>query len=287
MVDVSISLIGSNGDTIELSNSYSDFVLTTGVLGFGIPPTKVRIAESASAGGVWRNTKRGVRDIDLPVLVSGTGRQDVENKLRRLSNLLQDTNGPTRIRASYNDGTAYELAAHYVGGGDVEYGADKGATRAKWVLSLQAPNPYWQSVNPLNFTLQLSGGRGLIKSSSLSELTISGQYGFGDVTLTNPGDVIAYPTWVITGPCDSVSISQAGVGFTYDEAVGVGETVTIDTFTGTVVDQDGVNKYANLGPAPKLFPFQTGTQTVTIAALGADETTVIAGNFKPRREVLH
>jgi hypothetical protein len=287
MVDVNISLIGSNGDAIELSNSYSDFVLTSGVLGFGIPPTKVRISESVSAGGVWRNTKRGVRDIDLPVLVTGTNRQDVENKLRRLSNLLQDINGPTRVRATYNDGTAYELAAHYVGGGDVEYGADKGADRAKWVISMQAPNPYWQSVDPENFTLQLSSGRGLLKSTSLSKLSLSGSYGFGDVTLLNPGDVIAYPVWVISGPCDSVSISQNGVGFVYDEAIGADETVTVDTFAGTVVNQDGVNKYGNLAPAPKLFPIGTGTQTVTIAAPGAEAGTVIAGNFKPRREVLH
>lgn len=288
MVNVSISLIGSNGDTIQLTNEFSDYVLTTGVLGFGIPPTQVRISESASAGGVWRNTKRGVRDIDLPIVVTGTDRQDLETKLRRLSNLLQDFNGPTKIRASYSDGTAFELNAHYVGGGDVEYGEESNLKMAKWVISMQAPNPYWESVNPVNYTLQMIGGRGLLKgSTSLSQLKLSGQYGFGDVTLVNPGDVVAYPTWTITGPADSVSISQNGVGFTYAGAIAAGEQVVIDTFTGTVVDQDGVNRYGNLAAAPKLFPINPGTQTVSIAAPGSIDTTVIAGNFKPRREVIH
>ena len=288
MVDISISLIGSNGDTIELTNEFSDYILTTGVLGFGIPPTQVRIAESASAGGTWRNTKRGVRDIDLPIVVTGTDRQDLENKLRRLSNCLQDIDGPTKIRATYTDGTAFELAAHYVGGGDVEYGADSNGRQAKWVISMQAPNPYWESVNPQNFTLQMNDERGLLKgNTSLTQLRLSGQYGFGDVTLVNTGDVVAYPTWTITGPVDSVSISQNGVGFTYTETVAAGDQIIIDTFSGTVTDQDGINRYGNLAAAPKLFAIKPGTTTVTISAPGADATSVIAGNFKPRREVLH
>lgn len=288
MVNVSISLIGSNGDTIQLTDSFSDYILTTGVLGFGIPPTQVRIAESAAAGGTWRNTKRGVRDIDLPIVVTGTDRQDIENKLRRLSNCLQDINGPTKIRASYSDGTAYELNAHYVGGGDVEYGQDSNGKLAKWVISMQAPNPYWESVDPQNFTLQMNDGRGLLKgTTSLSQLRLSGQYGFGDVTLINTGDVVAYPTWTITGPANSFSISQGGIGFTYDEPIAAGDQIIVDTFSGTVKDQNGVNKYGNLAAAPKLFPIKPGTQTVTISAPGADATSIIAGNFKPRREVIH
>lgn len=288
MVNVSISLIGSNGDTIQLTNTDSDFILTTGVLGFGIPPTKVRIAESASDGGVWRYTKRGIRDIDLPIAVTGTNRQDVENKLRRLANLLQDIEGPTKIRATYTDGLAYELKAHYVGGGDVAYGPNSNGKLAKWVISMQAPNPFWEAVSPQNFTLNLSANRGLLKgNSSLSELRLSGQYGFGDVTLINPGDVVAFPVWTITGPCDNVSISQDGVGFSYDVPIAAGEQIIIDTAAGTVKDQNGVNKYAGLAPAPKLFAIKPGTQTASIIAFNSTNETVIAGNFKPRREVLH
>lgn len=288
MVDISISLIGSNGDTIQLTNSDSDFILTTGVLGFGIPPTKVRIAESASDGGVWRYTKRGVRDLDLPIAVTGTNRQDVETKLRRLANLLQDIDGPTKIRATYTDGLAYELKAHYVGGGDVQYGPNSNGKLAKWVISMQAPNPFWESVSPLNYTLAMSDERGLIRGdSSLSQMQLSGQYGLGDVTLVNPGDVVAYPTWTITGPCDSVSISLNGLGFVYELPIAAGDQIIIDTAAGTVVDQNGVNKYAGLAPAPKLFAVRPGTQTVAIQAIGAVQGTIIAGNFKPRREVLH
>jgi len=285
MVNVSISLIGANGDTIQLGNEQGDYILTTGVSGFGIPPTRVRIVESASNGGVWRNSKRGVRDIDLPIAIFGSDRQDVETKLRRLARLLQDQVAATKIRASYSDGTAYELNAHYVGGADVTYGNEANSTMAKWVIQMQAPQPFWESVEPFNYTLAMSAGRGLLPQ--LSKMKLSGQFGFGSVTLTNPGDVSAFPVWVITGPVDSITITQNGVGFVYQDAVDAGETVTIDTFAGTVRNNLGQNKYGSLAPAPKLFAVGPGVQSVTIEAPGSTTATRISGNFKERREVLY
>lgn len=285
MVNIAISLVGANNDTIQLTDSDSAYILTTGVLGFGIPPAQVRIQESAGNGGTWRNSKRGVRDIDLPIAITGTDRADLELKLRRLANLLQDNLGPTRIVATYSDGTSFQLFAHYVGGGDVAYGSEANSRFARWTISLQAPQPFWESVNPTNYTLQLTAGRGLLPK--LSKLQLSGQYGFGDVTLSNPGDVEAYPVWTISGPVDSFTITSNGIGFTYDAPVALGDQVIIDTFAGTVKSGEGDNLYANLSSAPKLFSIPPGSNTVTIAAPGANDTTVIAGNFKPRREVIH
>ncbi len=285
MVSISISLVGSNGDTIQLTDSFSDYVLTSGVSGFGVPPTQVRIQDSASNGGTWRFTKRGVREIDLPIVVTGSDRQDLETKLRRLSNLLQDINGPTAIIASYSDDTAYQLLAHYVAGADATFGTDANGTFARWVITMQAPQPFWESVTPTEFALADSTGRGLLPA--LSKLRLTSSSGFGDVLLTNPGDVVAYPVWIIQGPADSVAIELNGVGFTYDALIDDTEVITIDTQTGTVKDQDGVNRYANLAGAPKLFALNPGSQTVSIETLGATSSTLISGYFKPRREVIH
>ncbi|CAB4152403.1 Siphovirus-type tail component [uncultured Caudovirales phage] len=286
MVSINISLVGSNGDTINLSDSYSDYVLKTGVLGFGVPPVEVRISASASDGGVWRSTKRGIRDVDLPITILGSDRADLEDKLRRLANLVQDTNGPTKIVASYGDGTSFQIFAHYVGGADAAYGDDANGVMANWVLSFQAPQPFWESVTATNYVLQQTGGgRGLLPQ--LTKLKLAGQYGFGDVTLTNPGDVPAYPVWAIKGPCTSATFSSNGVGFTYSATILSTDTITIDTAAGTVKDQAGVNRYANLAAAPKLFPIQPGTQTVTVSAPGATSATQVLGNIKPRREVIH
>lgn len=70
MVNVTLSLVGANGDEIVFTDA-GDFVLTTGLSGMGIPSTSVRIDDSASDGGVWRFSKRGIREMDLPVVVLG------------------------------------------------------------------------------------------------------------------------------------------------------------------------------------------------------------------------
>lgn len=285
MVDVSIALIGANNDQIVLSDA-GDYVLGTGVSGFGVPPVLVRIAESAGDGGVWRHTKRGIREIDFPITTLGTDRGDVETKLRRLANLLQDRKGATRLVANYSDGTSYQLLVHYTGGADAEYGTDSNRVFARWVITLQAPQPYWESVNPTTYTLQQStGGRGLLPQ--LTKLKLSGQYGFGSVALGNPGDVPAYPVWQVVGPVSSATFTLNGVGFSYDAAIAGDESVTIDTYRGTVVDQDGINRYANLAAAPKFFAIEPGSQVVEIDAPGATAQTIISGYIKPRREVIH
>ena len=120
MVNVNYSLVGANGD--EITFDYSEFILNQNFVGFGIPPAQVRIENSAGDGGVFRHSKRGVRDVDLPITVLGTDRNDVQTKLRRLSRLLQDTSGPTKIKATYSSGESLTLDAHYVGGAESQWG---------------------------------------------------------------------------------------------------------------------------------------------------------------------
>jgi hypothetical protein len=286
MVDVTVSLIGANGDEIDLGES-GDYVARTGLLGFGIPPTNVRIDESAADGGVWRNTRRGVRNVDIPVTVTGTSREDVETKLRRLSRLVQDSKGPVKIRANYASGEEWDLEAHYVGGAESQYGGDGNETWINWVLSFQAPTPYWVRSSSESYSLGSgASGRGLIPN--LAELRVSSSQAIGILTVENSGDVNAYPRWQFKGPIDTVMVtSDTGASFSYNAAILLGSTVTIDTVAGTVTDELGANKYANLGPSPKLFPIAAGTSSLTVTATGATGDTLISMFYQPRKEVVH
>lgn len=285
MVDVTISLVGSNGDTIQLADS-GDYVLATGVQGFGIPATAVRIDDSAGDGGTWRFTKRGVRDLDLPIVVLGTDRTDVETKLRRLARLLQDANGPTKVVADYSDGTSLFLEAHYTGGADAQRGNEGNQFYARWVLQLQAPQPYWQAVAESSFTVGTgSTGRGLLPQ--LTKLKVSSSQTLGTVTVTNEGDVAIYPRWVIRGPIKDLVISNGTLGFSFPGTIVNGVTYTVDTQTGEVYDDAGNNVYNKLGSAPKLFPLLPGTSTITVSGLDATPNTYVACYYSPRYEVIH
>lgn len=281
---ISLSLVGANGDTIQFDGV--DYVITSGLRGLGIPASEVRVTQSAGDGGTWRGTRKASRDLDVPVTVLGTSRDDVEAKLRRLASAMSDRYGAPKLRATYDNGTAYELTVHFVAGADTTYGDDAGNLFCSWPMTWRAPDPFWVSTSSTQFSVKAAGTtRGLL-TAPLSSLRVSSSQALGSITIENDGDVDAFPVWVIEGPSTSVTITLNGVGFEYTEALEAGDTITVDTKTATVTDAAGVNKYAFLGTAPKLFKIPAGSSTVSIIAEGADSTTRINGNFSPRREVV-
>lgn len=285
MTSVVISLVGSNGDTIELADS-GDFILASGVTGFGIPSTSVRIDESAGDGGVWRHTKRGIRELDLPIVVLGTDRADVETKLRRLARLLQDRNGGTRIVANYSDGSSVFLEAHYVGGAETQFGSDASGTFCRWVVQMQAPQPYWQTSAEQSFSVTTGNtGRGLLPE--LTKLKVSSSQTIGVVLVDNVGDVDAFPRWEIRGAISNLIISNGVQSFSFPATIPAGSTYTVDTATGTVTNDQGANVYSLLGAAPKLFSLPPGLTTVTITGDGSTSDTRVTCFYSPRYEVIH
>lgn len=287
MVDVIFSLVGSNGDEIVFDND-GDYLLTDGLTGIGIPATTVGFAESATDGALWRSSKRGVREIDLPVYILGQERQTVEFNLRRLSNLLQDRRGGTILRATYSNGEVWELKdGHYTGGAESTRGSGSTAGWMRWVLTMQFANPFWVRQEPEAISVGSAGSsRSLIPN--LAEMRVMGSQVTGNIPLENVGDVDAYPIWKFFGPFDSVQItSQDGLSFKYIGTVTAGQSITVDAEKGTVVDQAGVNKYANLAPRPRLFTLAPGSSEVGVVAVGSDANTVLSLYYQPRKEVVH
>ena len=291
MVNLAISLLGGNGDTITFDGS-DGYYLTTGFSGLGIPTTDVVISNSAGDGGTWRSTRRGVRTLDLPITVVDADRATVEAKLRRLATALSDRVTAPKLLATYSDGTSYDLEVHYTGGAETTFGEDAGDTYCRWVITVQAPDPYWTSREAVTFSLAASTAtRGLLAppagtQNALGRLIVQSSQVLGSFVVDNIGEVDAYPVWTLEGTASSVTITKGGVGFTYTEAMTSGSKIIIDTKNATVRDTAGTNKYANLSTAPKLFALPSGQSTLSITAVGSDSTTKISGYYLPRREVL-
>lgn len=284
MTTLNYSLTGANGDTITFD--YDNYVLNAGFRGHGIPNTQVRIDESAGPGGVWRFSKRGVREIDMAVTVLGTDRADVETKLRRLARLIQDNSGPTILTAEYSDSTSLTLGVHYTTGAESQWGSDEGLIWCKWVLSFKAPQPYWESTTIESFSVTTGNtGRGLLPE--LSKLKVTSSQAIGVITVNNTGDVPVYPVYAIRGPVHDLYISNGIQSFSFNTDVLAGETITVDTANGTVVDDTGANRYSILNPAPKLFPLLPGTSSITVNGTEADTNTRITLNYALRFEVVH
>lgn len=286
MVILDYAIRGANGDEIDFDNE--TYILNPGYMGFGIAPTQVRIEPSAGDGGLWRNTKKGIRDIDLPITVIGTSRSDVQTKLRRLSKLIQDSEGPTTLLAKYTNQHSSTLAldVHYVGGAEGEWGPDEGLTWAKWVFSFQAPDPFWYTDEVTEFTIGTGNtGRGLLPE--LTKLKVSSSQTLGVITVTNAGDVPAYPIWRVRGPIEDFYVSDGTNAFGFNAEVFTGETITIDTATGSVTDDLGANRYSLLLPAPKLFTIPPGVTGLTVTGVANSLSAQVVLSYSPRYEVVH
>lgn len=284
MVNVNYALVGANGDTIEFD--YINYILNPDFMGFGIPPSEVRIENSAGDGGVFRHAKRGVRVIDLPVTILGTDRNDVQNKLRRLAKLTQNTFGPLTLEARYTDGITLQMELYYTGGAESQWGENAGNIWCKWVLSLQAPQPFWQSTTIEQFTVTRGNtGRGLLPQ--LSKLRISSSQALGTVLINNTGDVPMFPTYRVIGPITDFAVSSNGSSFGFNEALDAGEIIYINTATGEVYDQADANRYDILNPAPKLFKIPVGESSITISGTDVTDDTRVDVYYAKRYEVVH
>jgi hypothetical protein len=285
LVDVTIALQGANGDRISLAES-GNFILTSGVAGFGIPGAEVRIDPSAGDGGVFRHSKRAIRELDLPIVIVGANRAEVQSRLRRLARLLQDRTGPTRIIADFTDGTSLFLNAHYVGGAETVFGEDAGRTYCRWVIQLQAPQPFWQSAKVEQFTVTRGAtGRGLLPQ--LTKLKVSSSQALGTILINNSGDVAARPSYRVIGPIDQFAVSDGQQGFSFNTALGPGETILVNTETGEVRDESGANRYDILQPAPKFFQLPVGDSALNISGVDATDETRIDVFYALRFEVVH
>lgn len=277
------ALVGANGDTIVFD--YDEFILNPDFTGFGIPPAEVRIEKSAGDGGVFRHAKKGVRQVDLAVTILGDNRADVQVKLRRLSRLLQNSLGPTKLVANYTDNTSLELTGFYVGGAESQWGSNAGLIWNRWVISLQCPNPFWQSGILESFSIGSGGtGRGLLPQ--LSKLKVSSSSTLGVVAVNNAGDVPAFPTWTITGPVKNLVITNGIQQYGFSRIFG-GETITVDTETATVTNVDGENQYFRLDPAPKLFLLPPGITGLNVLGDDIDLNFNVQLVYSPRFEVVH
>jgi hypothetical protein len=99
---------------------------------------------------------------------------------------------------------------------------------------------------------------------NLSRLPLSPSSTFGAITLENDGDAEAYPVWEVRGPGkDFTAISPDGRVLKWNGTLGVSDVLTIDTETGTVLDGNGTNRYAELDTAPSMWPVPPGTSTCT------------------------
>jgi len=279
-------ILSNSTDVLDLDSvmkTGSGVQVTSGVTGFGMPPVSLQWLEGVGDGATLRGRRVPARDIDLPLLVQGSDRDELKLLMRRLSLMLS---GPCTLSFVEEGGEAWSTSVVRVGGGDYTYGKDTVGDRDLFtVVTMRAGDPFFTSNVTNSAVIRKFTGRGLLPK--LVNLKLTSDQAFGSVVLDNTGTTGAYPVWTVQGPGNNFqAISPSGETLVWTGTLQTGETLTFDFKRGTVVDQTGANRYAELAPAPRFWQIPPGAGTCTASMDNTTVDTTITLTWNPRAWVV-
>jgi len=258
--------------------------------GTGLPPVNLQWFEGAGDGAQARGARVLTRTIDLPVKITGADRQSVWERFSLLAQIIAPTVDDVRLTITL-DGVDWYTIVRRSGGGDPSWDEDTdGSTVLLTTITFEAGDPYWQRADQESKIITPAGlGRGLLGGvGALSGLEVSSTTALGTVNFTNTGDVDAYPMWLIEGPFTGFTLtSPDGKILQYVGTKLLGDSITIDTALGTIVNETSGNEYSGLQPAPRFWTIPKGDSVATVELLDAvGSESSVAVYWRPRKWVL-
>ena len=291
----SISYIDPQGVVWPMTDSSRPyFALGDGISGLGAAPVALTTDVLPRGGARLRHVQPQPRTILWPVHVEQDTHQHFIDVWRQLGRAWTDTlrYGPGVLDIARPDGRRRQIRVRYQDGWQ---GLGQPGTGLNWdraVVSLLAEDPYFYDPVPTVQTRSFGGA----SADFLSPYPqVSNSQVLGDTIVSNPGDVMAWPVWTITGPATSVTITNTDTGeaFTINPsatAIGhgnllAGETVTVTTDPPAV--RFGTDNWSGAldWPTASLWGLPPGDTAVNFNLAGASAGSSVSLAFNARYEM--
>lgn len=244
-----------------------------------------------SHGSVYQRSSARPRPLQFAVAAySAAGRATVRTALGTLASQTNPDLGMGFLRHTNEAGIQRDIYCVYESGLETPEGQG-GTKHERVVFTFRAFDPFWYDVIPYSnsYTIDSEAAPFLpILPVELADSTV-----FAGDSVSNDGDIEAWPVWTIDGPGVNLIIQDAtnGVALELSYDIGVGGQVTIDTrpeslaplTRKSVTNQDGVNLYEYMTADSALFPIERGITTMQFYLDGATADSAIAWQFRPAR----
>jgi hypothetical protein len=272
-----------DGTVWDISQGISGVVLQAGVRGMHMPPIQRYSSKMpALAGSIWRGAVTDEREVFWPVKVyqDNSTIDWISHNQRFWHGFRPDQTGLWSVIQPDANGLAGERRSLRVRFASEDNDADDIAPElqgwAVYGINLIAESPYWcgdtvtktfQATSPTNYYGPTGYGPPFYISSGLSAATAS---------ITNPGDVEAWPVWTIYGPTTSVSVGLGGRAVTFPMSIAANSWVALDSSPTSqqALTDTGVDVTAQLGTVD-FAPIPPGTEVpLTIAITGTGQVAV-------------
>ncbi|MGK5531531.1 phage tail protein [Streptomyces sp. URMC 129] len=270
------------------------FLKAEGTSGLGAAPATVTTDPHPRGGVRVRHVQPDARHIILPIHVWGRSHHEFVVRWRAWGTALTRTTrrgpdgrpvSPGVLEIARPSGDRRRIAVVYEGGWDGLGRAHSGRIWDVGTPQLLAEDPYWYNPVPVTDHREAAAPQDFL----VPYPTITSGQILGATVLTNPGDVIAWPQWTITGPASLVTFTNATTGeaFSLDPAkvggtLAAGETVTISTDPPRV-RKGPANWIGALNwPDAVLWGLEPGPNEVTFALAGSGPTSRVDVTYYPR-----
>jgi len=269
------------------------YALAEGVSGLGAAPVTLTTDPLPRGGVRLRHVQPQARTIVWPVHVEADTHQEFIDLWRSLAKAFTDTlrYGPGVLDVARPDGRRRQIKVRYQEGWE---GLGQAGTGISWdnaVLTLLAEDPYYYDPVAQVVHRQTDSAADFLNPYP----SVSSSQVLGATTVTNPGDVDAWPVWTITGPATLITMTRTDTGeaFTIDPnatAIAHGnllasEYVTVATDPPSVRYSDGSNWAGALNwPAASLWSISPGDNQVTFELDGAGSGSAVDLSYYPRYE---
>lgn len=289
----SISYIDPHGVVWPMTDTNRGvFALAEGVSGLGAAPVTLTSDPLPRGGARLRHVQPQPRLITWPVHVEADTHQEFIDRWRGIGKAFTDTllYGPGILDIARPDGRRRQIKVFYQEGFE---GLGQPGTGLNWdnaILTLFCEDPYFYDPVPVTVSRSFGGGSADFLSPYPS---VSSSQVLGATTVTNPGDVMAWPSWVITGPATLVTVTDSDTGDAFEvdpNATPIahgnllaGESVTVTTDPPSVRFDNGDNWTGALNwPTAALWGLPPGDTAVNFTLAGAGTGSSVTATFYAR-----
>jgi hypothetical protein len=263
----------STGETIR-------FVTRTEATQRFMPPVSLHTIRVPQAqGGRFRYARHGERLATIPVVLPGP--QVARDELRRWAKALDPVKGEGTLTVVQGAHAGRQLVCAYESGLESyseEYGSLGLAT-----FAFRAADPYWQDAAEQSLVSTL--GSSTATWFPFLPLVLGPSDIFASTTITNGGDVDAWPVITTIGPGTDLTVTNqtTGLFWKFTGAMTAGSTLVVDHRPGhKSVRLDGFNAFGRLSDDSVLWPLVPGPNRISIGFASATAGSKVTFTWRNR-----
>lgn len=214
-------------------------------------------------GTYLKRVKTPPREMDIDVILTGSTRADLFQKIRTLRNLFNSYRGIGKLKFLAPDSVERYINCVYKQGLEGETGVDNVFHHwRKMTLVFRAFDPFFYGAETTQ-TFQLDENPPLW--FPIFPLNLGGDAVSSQITINYTGDIETNPIWTIHGPGDDPTMTNLTTGEVLQisgVSLDATQTITIDTTTRQITLDDGTNLLPYLDFGSTFWNLELGTNQI-------------------------